>query len=208
MAYSVPWDESTPIGAITPVSDIDTVIQNVKVSIRERMEQISPGWGNDLVDPKILNPQSINISEFLFLHGMFGSVDIIFTAGPDLMDQWQEIVDIGGLWDGGSPSRITFPSDSYYLLGVYGDASYVSAGGVWRWEMHINGVAPAPATDFDQWGPRSDIDAVAADRATALHMVIMPFATGDYVEWYLDGPAPDRFNVLSAGAFAMRVAAI
>jgi len=40
MAYSAIWDEAAPVGNTTQASDIDTVIQNLKRDIRERMDPL------------------------------------------------------------------------------------------------------------------------------------------------------------------------
>lgn len=53
MAYSVAWNESTPVGAATLASDIDLEIRNLKVSISERMSQLVD-WDTDATDPKVL----------------------------------------------------------------------------------------------------------------------------------------------------------
>lgn len=54
MAYSVSWDEGVPVGATTPAADIDTEIQKVKTSLRERLEQVMPDFDSDVLDPKKL----------------------------------------------------------------------------------------------------------------------------------------------------------
>lgn len=58
MPYVQPWDETTPDGAVTPANTIDTIIINLETAIRERLQQVIPGFGNDLVDPKVLAVQS------------------------------------------------------------------------------------------------------------------------------------------------------
>ena len=59
MAYGVAWNEAAPIGATTPAADIDTELQNLKISIRERMDNLigSGNWANDAVDPKVVQTQ-------------------------------------------------------------------------------------------------------------------------------------------------------
>ena len=54
MAYSIPWDEAGPSGATTPADTIDTELQNLKISIRERIESVICDWSDDSVDPKVL----------------------------------------------------------------------------------------------------------------------------------------------------------
>jgi len=58
MAYSVSWDEGVPVGATTPAADIDTEIQKVKTSMRERLEQVMPDFDSDVLDPKLLTIQT------------------------------------------------------------------------------------------------------------------------------------------------------
>ncbi len=57
MVYIIPWDESDPDGSIVAASDIDAELQQLKLSLRERLEQVIPGFGDDGVDPKII-PQT------------------------------------------------------------------------------------------------------------------------------------------------------
>lgn len=57
-AYSVAWNEDAPVGSTTDASTIDTEIQNLKTSIRERMNNIlhSTGdWGTDGEEPKLVD---------------------------------------------------------------------------------------------------------------------------------------------------------
>jgi hypothetical protein len=59
MAYIEAWNEAAPIGATTPAADLDVEIQNLKVSIRERMDEIvgTGNWANDGVQPKVVQTQ-------------------------------------------------------------------------------------------------------------------------------------------------------
>ena len=59
MAYGVAWDEAAPIGATTPAADIDVELQNLKISLRERLDNLvgSGNWANDAVDPKVIQTQ-------------------------------------------------------------------------------------------------------------------------------------------------------
>lgn len=54
MAYTNNWDETDPDGAVVAASDIDREIRQVKVDVRERLEQVIPGFGDDSVDPKVM----------------------------------------------------------------------------------------------------------------------------------------------------------
>lgn len=59
MVYAIAWDEATPVGATTSASDIDLELQNLKISIRERLDDLigTGNWANDAVDPKELTGQ-------------------------------------------------------------------------------------------------------------------------------------------------------
>lgn len=61
MAYTRAWNEATPAGTL-PADQIDTAIQDDKIAVRERLEQVIPDFGNDLIDPKVLAAGSARIS--------------------------------------------------------------------------------------------------------------------------------------------------
>ena len=56
MAYAVAWNEATPVGASVDADTLDTEVQNLKKSVRERMNDLldsSTAWetdGDDLFD--------------------------------------------------------------------------------------------------------------------------------------------------------------
>jgi hypothetical protein len=61
MVYSVAWDEASPPGASTNANTIDTEFQELKESIRERMNDIldpTTPWEDDLADPKLIDQSS------------------------------------------------------------------------------------------------------------------------------------------------------
>lgn len=62
MAWSVNWDETSPDGDTVLASAIDTELQNLKVSVRERLEEFIDDWEDNGVEPKVLNRKWI-ISE-------------------------------------------------------------------------------------------------------------------------------------------------
>lgn len=51
MAYSNSWDESAPAGSAA-ANTLDTIIQSLKLDIRERLQDPFPDWTDDSVDPK------------------------------------------------------------------------------------------------------------------------------------------------------------
>jgi hypothetical protein len=55
MAYTIAWNESAPLGSVA-ANTIETEFQNLKISIRERMNQIlANDWDDDLDDPKVVS---------------------------------------------------------------------------------------------------------------------------------------------------------
>ena len=59
MVYTVPWTEGAPVGAATPADTIDTELQNLKISIRERLEDLIDDWTVDGTDPKVFNVAAV-----------------------------------------------------------------------------------------------------------------------------------------------------
>ena len=60
MAYTVAWNEAAPIGASVTAATLDTELQNLKKSVRERMNQLtSTAWETDGDDPKKLLSHAI-----------------------------------------------------------------------------------------------------------------------------------------------------
>lgn len=51
MAYSDTWDEAAPPGTAA-ANTLDTIIQQLKRAMRERLEDPFPDWADDAVDPK------------------------------------------------------------------------------------------------------------------------------------------------------------
>ncbi len=118
MAYSIPWDEAGPSGATTPADTIDTELQNLKISIRERIESIICDWSDDSVDPKVLCP-SDSVSDVLgtaFTYISHNSdtgtdIEVTSTAGPLYLR-------VGGTTDTNSDLSVDFTkiNAGIYLL--------------------------------------------------------------------------------------------
>jgi hypothetical protein len=72
MPYQDEWDEAAPAGSAA-ANTLDTIIQNVKRSIRERMDDLAVGFGDDDTDPKRIKvhfdtdfPTDPEVGEVLF----------------------------------------------------------------------------------------------------------------------------------------------
>jgi hypothetical protein len=111
MVYNIAWDESQPDGS-EAANTIDTEIQQLKESIRERLEDLIPDWDDDGVDPKVLALPS-NERALLTLNSSI----TVATATVTPIDWESEDLDEGGLVDlGANPSRITIVNTGFYLL--------------------------------------------------------------------------------------------
>jgi len=136
MVYSIAWNESTPVGASTNANTIDTELQNLKTSIRERMNDVlSNDWENDGDEPKLLD-----------ITGATGGPDVgeltgtpllcrAFSAGDQLVSDlffddifWDsETIDTGGFHDTvTNNNRLTVPVDGYYF--IHGHITYEQGG--------------------------------------------------------------------------------
>lgn len=106
MPYSIPWDETEPVGAVTPAADIDEELQELKVSIRERMNDIvgAGNWEDDLVDPKVVT----------LTHFVVSSTGISTSAAPNGDFTLVEELSNAGVTIAGD--TITFDEDGTYLL--------------------------------------------------------------------------------------------
>lgn len=110
MAYGQSWDETTPVGA-SDAGDLDTDIQNTKVAIRERLEDVIDDFANDAVDPKQLNLGPICKVTLTSALAVADSTDTT-------IDWTSEVFDDDAVHDSGDPSYLTIPVDGKYLIGV------------------------------------------------------------------------------------------
>ncbi len=92
MAYTIPWDESDPDGSITAASDIDAEFQQLKTALRERLEQVIPDFGDDMVDPKVIPAGSILLSH-IHAESAGGATFSVSGSSPQV---WSENINIGG----------------------------------------------------------------------------------------------------------------
>lgn len=94
MAYGVNWDEASPVGATTAAADIDTEFQNLKISIRERMDNLvgSGNWTNDAVDPKKVQLSALTLS---YVNAKLSSSFSLTTVASQLLT-WTELLNVGG----------------------------------------------------------------------------------------------------------------
>lgn len=141
MVYNIAWDEASPPGASTNADTIDTEFQDLKESVRERMNDIldplTP-WEDDLADPKLIDvslfppPTDIPIS---ILTGTPQVAKVWVTPGPILPSGvavtigWNmEFFDTNDFHDNAvNNSRLTVPDAAYYRIYA---SMQINAGGV------------------------------------------------------------------------------
>ena len=116
MVYAIAWNEANPIGASVDASTIDTELQNLKKSIRERMNDIlSNAWETDANNPKrlLLGQPRVRVGK---------SADQTIANSSSTIVSWnQESFDVGDLHDNSTNnSRLTIPADEagVYMVGV------------------------------------------------------------------------------------------
>ena len=92
MAYNQAWDEAAPDGATTKANTIDTVIQDLKKSIRERMADLlhaDTSWETDADEPKKIKYSAIKDAPVIALPENFSfSVQSSAPSNPAIGDLW------------------------------------------------------------------------------------------------------------------------
>ncbi len=155
MAYLVAWNEAAPIGATVTAATLDTELQNLKKSIRERMNDILQGttsWETDATNPKKLPSHAIGEPR---VKVTTSGTQNISTGAGQLVTWNSESYDSDGMHDNSTNSeRLTVVSgeDGIYLFGCL--ITFASnATGVRTIAMDKNGVgqfsssvAPTTAT--------------------------------------------------------------
>ena len=118
-AYGVAWNESAPVGSTTDASTIDTEIQNLKVSIRERMNNIlhSTGdWGTDSEEPKLVDIAALAGTPVVAL--VYASGALTLADSTALILLWNsETLDTATLHSTSTDTgRFTIITAGYYRL--------------------------------------------------------------------------------------------
>ena len=116
MAYSISWDESSPAGASTQAATIDTELQQLKQSIRERMNDIldsSTAWETDADNPKLLDGAAI-IKETPLVARVYPDGDLTISSGVTLVIAFNaESFDTGSYHDNSTNnSRLTISASA------------------------------------------------------------------------------------------------
>lgn len=110
MAYLQPWDEGTPVGSTELGEDLDTIIQNLKISMRERLEDVIPDWSDDLVQPKTIFKSQAGVTRV-------ATTSLTWQAPPTILTWDTEVFDKNDMIDlGVADDTINIPESGIYLL--------------------------------------------------------------------------------------------
>ena len=178
MAYSISWDESSPAGASTQAATIDTEIQQLKQSVRERMNDIldsSTAWETDADNPKLLDGAAI-VKEVPSCARVYPSGSTSLTNGVTILIPWDtENFDTDSYHDNSTNnSRLTIPSDGYYRLG----ASFrINSGGT----AGITFVIRLLKNNAQLFLSERRIDSAGFDQSFSIDMLDLA-STNDYYE--------------------------
>jgi hypothetical protein len=86
MPFTHPWNEAAPLGSTTDADTIDTIFQQLKLDLRERLEQVIPNFGNNAVDPKKVK-LTIDVAASRPVSGAFAG-DVYVSSDTDALAIW------------------------------------------------------------------------------------------------------------------------
>lgn len=117
MAYSVAWNEAAPVGASVNAATLDTELQDLKKSVRERMNNlVSNAWETDGDDPKLIDVLAIGATPRL-AHVYDNAGDTMATGVNQTIDWPAETIDTATFHDNSTNnSRLTVLVAAYYRL--------------------------------------------------------------------------------------------
>lgn len=171
MPYSIPWDETEPIGATTPAASLDTELQELKISIRERMNDLigAGNWEDDGVEPKEV--VSVVGNHFLGLKQII-SADTSESGTVSFVEQ-----NNSGEFTNTVP-EIDITDDGTYLILLQFTTSVIITGNVVKVTMTLSGTAGTiifPQLQFST-------DAVALELATSMGYGLVIASAGDNIQ--------------------------
>lgn len=196
MPYQIPWEESEPVGAITPAETIDTELQELKISVRERMDDLigAGNWEDDNVDPK----QVISVvgNHFLGLKQIISS-----DTSESGAVAFVEINNTGEFTNTGP--AIEFVDDGTYLILLQFTANVVITGNLVKVTMTLSGDAGSITFPQLQWST----DAVVAELATALGYGLVIASAGEeiQVDYDINNAGSEDVDVANIQLMIMRI---
>lgn len=171
MPFGQAWNEAQPDGDTTLRSDVDTVIQNLKVAIRERLDQVITSFGNDLVDPKKLISSSVSLNRAEV--GQSVPTSPAETAINWTAEEWDE----GGFHNNAvNNTRITVPAGlgGKYTLSVQFSYAPSGVGTARAVRIRKNGITLLKSTNRLPAGTSASTD--------VLFVGTFDLVAGDYLE--------------------------
>lgn len=141
MAYTQVWDNTTPDGAIVQAATLDTEIQDLKKAITERMNDLvgATNWETDAVDPKQIQPSSIDSAAFIW--GVY-ELNVQFDPGAvgnfDPITNWVAVYDPHSML---AADQFTIPVDGDGIYQITMEFSvYSLSGSVFQASWWLNAV--------------------------------------------------------------------
>ncbi len=184
MAYTISWNESSPAGASTQADTIDTEFQNLKVSMRERMDQLlhsSTAWATDGDDPKLLDVAAIAGTPKV-AHVTDGAAFSVPNTTATTIDWVNEVLDTNTFHDNSTnPSRLTCALAGYYRITCTITLVSGSASSICDVEIRQSGSTIAKTSKVHPGGTTSDsfyINAIALVSATQFFEVRVTQTSG------------------------------
>ena len=117
MVYSIAWNEASPAGASTNANTLDTELQDLKKSVRERMNDLCENtWETDGNNPKTLAVSAIAGTPDVAV--VYSSGNQTITSGVQLTILWNtETLDTGGFHSTSTNTgRFTIVTAAYYRI--------------------------------------------------------------------------------------------
>lgn len=117
MPYTREWDESSPPGT-APANTLDTIIQNFKTDMRERLAQVIVGWSDEDVDPKAIKLHAGNAASRPSTDLEAGQV--YFSTDTSVVEVWSgsEWITIEGSTGGGGGGGTSGPTSTVYTFTI------------------------------------------------------------------------------------------
>ena len=189
MAYAIAWNEAAPAGASVNASTIDTEFQNLKKSLRERMNDLTENtWETDANNPKTLSVSALAGTPNLAVV-YTGANFSIASGGGVTIDFVQETLDTGSFHDNSTnPSRLTITTAAYYRLTISLEISIgATVPTVATLQLRKNGTKIAQTT-------KRHITASTVAAHTLSYIVLA--AADDYYEAFVVQSSGDTWSTL------------
>ncbi len=194
MAYNVAWNEATPVGSSVNANTLDTELQELKESVRERMDDLldsTTDWNNDAHEPKLLNLASAlggpDVGELIgtpSVARVYASGDqTIATASATDLEFDLETLDTGSYHDNVTNNeRFTITDAGYYR--IRGQILYTSGGSaglvlltIQKNGSNISNTSSNPASGEGETLAMEVIDLAAA--ADYYNLTLLQVSTGN-----------------------------